>query len=55
MAAEQKIVFTGNPRAVEGSNVITGTKMIYLIAEDRSIVENSKVFLEQEPGAGKAE
>jgi lipopolysaccharide export system protein LptA len=44
-AKEQKIVFVGKPRAVEGQNVVTGSKMTYLIEEDRSIVENSKVYL----------
>jgi lipopolysaccharide export system protein LptA len=44
----RKITFTEDPRAVEGENVITGSKMIYLIEEDRSIVEDSKVFLKQE-------
>lgn len=43
---EKKIIFTEDPRAVEGANVITGSRMTYLIDEDRSIIENSKVFLE---------
>ncbi len=42
---DERIVFTGEPIAAEGENVVKGTKMIYLIKEDRSIVENSKVFL----------
>lgn len=45
-ADEDKVVFTGEPRAVEGGNVVSGSKMIYLMKEDRSIVENSKVFIE---------
>lgn len=44
-ADEEKIVFTGEPRAIDGENMITGTKMTFLINEDRSYVENSKVFL----------
>jgi lipopolysaccharide export system protein LptA len=47
-AAERRITFTGEPKAVDGSNVITGSRMIYLVDEDRSIVEDSKVFLEEE-------
>jgi lipopolysaccharide export system protein LptA len=47
-AVEQKVVFTENPRAVEGGNVVTGSKMTYLLNEDRSIVEDSKVYLEGE-------
>lgn len=49
-AAQQKVVFTDNPRAVKGGNVIAGSKMTYLIEDDRSLVENSKVFLEQKKG-----
>ncbi|MBI5639236.1 MAG: lipopolysaccharide transport periplasmic protein LptA [Nitrospirae bacterium] len=44
-ADEEKVEFLGEPRAVDGENVVTGTKMIYYINEDRSQVENSKVFL----------
>lgn len=44
-ADQDKVVFTGSPRAVDGENVVTGSKMTLLIKEDRSIVENSKVFL----------
>lgn len=46
-ADEEKVIFTGQPRAVEGNNVVTGTEMVYLLKEDRSLVENSKVFLEK--------
>ncbi len=49
---QERVVFTGQPKAVEGSNVVTGTKMIYLVKEDRSYVENSKVFMERS-SAGK--
>ncbi|HET6516413.1 MAG TPA: LptA/OstA family protein [Thermodesulfovibrionales bacterium] len=49
-ADEEKVVFTGEPRAAEGGNVVTGTKMIYLMKEDRSIVENSKVFIKDRKG-----
>ncbi len=44
-ADEDKVVFTGDPRAVDGENVVTGSIMTYFIAEDRSYVERSKVFL----------
>ena len=43
----ERVIFTGEPRAVEGKNVITGTKMTYFMKDDRSIVENSKVFMEK--------
>lgn len=42
---DEKIVFTGEPVASDGENVIKGTKMIYFVKDDRSVVENSKVFL----------
>lgn len=45
-AEEEKIIFTGEPKAVERGNVVTGTKMTYLMKEDRFIVENSRVLLE---------
>jgi len=44
-ADEAKVVFSGNPRAMDGENVVTGSVMTYFIDEDRSIVENSKVYL----------
>ena len=44
-ADEEKVVFTGSPRAIDGQNVVSGTKIIYFTKDDRSIVENSKVIL----------
>lgn len=44
-ADEDKVVFTGEPKAIDGDNVVTGSRMTYLIKEDRSRVENSRVFL----------
>jgi len=44
-SGEEKVVFTGEPRAAEGENVITGKTMTYLMKEDRFIVEGSKVFI----------
>lgn len=41
----EKLVFTGEPRAVEGENVVSGRRMTYLLNEDRLLVEDSKVFL----------
>lgn len=46
-ADEDKVVFTGNPRAIDGENVVTGSKMIFYVADDRSYVENSKVFIKK--------
>lgn len=44
-ADEEKVVFTGEPRAMDGENVVTGSKMTYYIKEDRSVVEKSKVVM----------
>ncbi|MDH4232329.1 MAG: hypothetical protein OEW04_09920 [Nitrospirota bacterium] len=44
-AEEEKVVFNGEPRAMDGDNVVSGTKMIYFISNDRFLVENSKVIL----------
>lgn len=43
----EKVIFIGEPRAVEGENVVTGRKMTYLMNEDRFLVEGSKVFLKK--------
>lgn len=44
-AEEEKVIFTGDPKAIDGDNVVTGTKMTYFIKEDRSQIEKSRVFL----------
>lgn len=49
---EEYIVFTGEPRASEGENVVTGTKITYFMKDDHSIVENSKVFIVNKSKAG---
>ncbi len=52
---EEHIVFTGEPKASEGENVVIGTKMTYFMKDDRSVVENSKVFLtERKSGSAEA-
>ena len=48
---DERAIFTESPRAAEGKNVVTGTKMTYYMKDDRSLVENSKVFVvEKEQG-----
>jgi lipopolysaccharide export system protein LptA len=42
---EDKIVFTGDPKAVEGENVITGTEIVYFLKENRSIIKGSHVVI----------
>jgi lipopolysaccharide export system protein LptA len=46
----EKIIFTGEPRAVEGENVVTGKKITYFLNDDRFLVEDSKVFLKKKRG-----
>ncbi len=43
----EKVIFTGEPRATDGENVVTGAKITYLLNEDRYLVEESKVFLKK--------
>ena len=44
-AGEEKVVFTGEPRAMDGDNVVSGSKIVYFTGTDRFWVENSKVVL----------
>ena len=45
LGEEDKIVFKGEPKAVDGENVITGTQIIYFFRDDRTVVEGSRVVL----------
>jgi len=49
-AEEEKVIFTGEPKAIEKGNIVTGTKMTYFMKDDRSFVENSRVLLENKKG-----
>lgn len=44
---EEKVVFTGQPRVTEGKNLITGERITYFVKNDRSLVEKSKVYLNE--------
>jgi lipopolysaccharide export system protein LptA len=44
-ADEETVVFTGDPRAIDGDNIVSGTKITYFMDNDRFRVENSKVIL----------
>jgi len=48
IAEDDSIIFTGDPVAMDGKNMIKGDKIIYYISEDRSVISNSKVFLKEE-------
>lgn len=45
-ARERTITFTGNPRAVDGRNILAGSSMLYLLDEDRFMVRDSRVVIE---------
>ncbi|MBI5408198.1 MAG: hypothetical protein HZA14_02395 [Nitrospirae bacterium] len=47
---DKKIIFRGNPKAVEGENLITGKEIILFMEEDRAVVEGSKVILQNKQG-----
>ena len=51
---EEKIVFTGTPKAVDGENVITGTEIIYFLKENRTVVKGSRVVLKKKSGIKNA-
>ncbi len=48
LAKKDKIIFTDNPKAEDGMNRITGSKIIYFINDERTIIENSRVLLHVE-------
>lgn len=48
-ALARTMVFTGSPRVVEGSNVLIGTKIVYMLDEDVYEVEGSKIFIDNTP------
>ncbi len=47
---EEKIIFTGDPKAVEGENLITGTQIIFFLKDDRAVIEGSRVILQNKQG-----
>jgi len=48
--SEEQIIFSGNPKAVEGDNVITGKKIIFFLKDERAMVEGSRVILQNKQG-----
>jgi len=47
---EEKIIFSGNPKAVQKGNVITGSEIIFYIEDERAIVQKSRVVLQNKKG-----
>ncbi len=42
LAGERKVVLTGNAKAWQGRNMVSGKKIIYFLDEKRSVVEQDK-------------
>lgn len=47
---EDKIIFSGNPKAVQKGNVITGSEIIFYLEDERAIVQKSRVVLQDSKG-----
>ncbi len=47
---DNTITFTGNPRAIEGSNVISGSKILFHLQDESVVVEQSRVILQNSHG-----
>ncbi len=45
LGQEEKIIFKGGPRAVNGENVITGSEIIYFLKDDRTVIKSSNVVI----------
>ncbi len=43
---EEKIIFSGNPKAVEGENYITGRQIIFYLKDNRAVIDESKMILQ---------
>ncbi len=44
--SEGKIIFSGNPKVVEGDNVITGRQITFFLKDERAEIEGSRVILQ---------
>lgn len=43
---EDKIIFTGNPKVVEGENYITGRQIIFYLKDNRAVIDESRMILQ---------
>lgn len=46
---EEKIIFTGNPKVIEGENMITGKQIIFFLKDNRAVVEKSRMVIQNRP------
>ncbi len=44
---QERVIFTGEPRATEGKNLVIGETITYYMKDDRAVVEKSKVYLKE--------
>ncbi|MDA8326243.1 MAG: lipopolysaccharide transport periplasmic protein LptA [Nitrospiraceae bacterium] len=44
--ADDKVVFTGKPKIVQGDTIVTGAVITYYVSADRMDVQNSKVLMQ---------
>lgn len=51
---EEKIIFTGEPKAVEGGNVIAGTEITFFIKKNHTMVKGARVVLKKGQGMENA-
>ncbi len=42
-----RVIFTGEPMATQGDNIITGSEILYIIKEDMAVVKDSKAILKK--------
>jgi len=47
---EEKIVFSGDPKAIEGKNILTGKQITYYLKSNRAVVEGSRIILQNNQG-----
>jgi lipopolysaccharide export system protein LptA len=45
---EEKIIFSGNAKALEGKNLITGKQITFYLKTNRAVIEDSKIILQNE-------
>jgi lipopolysaccharide export system protein LptA len=46
---EEKIIFTGNPKVIEGENMITGKQIIFFLKDNRAVIEESRMVIQNRP------
>jgi len=55
LGSEERIIFTGEPKLVDGENVVTGKQIIYSMKDEKAFVEESRVILKVNEKKGDAQ